>query len=338
MRSNRAVVLATRPTGGVSPGDFAIRETPVPVPEDGSVLLRNMYLSVDPGLRNLLGEKEGYLPPVPVGAPLTGSVLGKVVESRHPDIAVGDLMVGRGALAEYATIQPGPLSWKLDPVARADPALALGPLGIPGLTAYFGLVELGRAKSGQTVLVSSAAGAVGMMAVQIARLLGCRVVGIAGGDAKRRFLLDDLRLDGAIDYQGKSPAALTQALAETCPDGVDVFFDNVGGLMLDAALTVMKTGGRISLCGMVSQYDQSERHPFANLFLTISKSLSLTGFLLFDFFDRYAEASGHLHRWVRDDGLHLPQTVLDGIETYPAVFADLFTSNRAGKTLIRLAG
>lgn len=336
MPVNRTVTLAARPGDRVAPTDLKVVVGDIPSPADGTVLLRNRYLSVDPGIRNLLGAQQGYLPPVPVGAAMTGAVLGEVVESRHPAFAAGDIMLGRGALAEYAVITPGPLSWKVDTDDLPDLSLALGALGIPGLTAYFGLVGVGQPQAGETVLVSSAAGAVGSLAAQIARNLGCRTVGIAGGSEKCAYLQDELGLDAAIDYRGKDPAALREAIATACPDGVDVFFDNVGGATLDAALAVMNSGGRISLCGMVSQYDTAQRHPFANLFQIIAKSVTLRGFLLFEFVERYSEGLAALRRWVEAGQLQLRQTIRDGLDEYPAAFAGLFQLNTPGKTVVRL--
>lgn len=336
MHANRIVSLRRRPSGHLAADDLAVIDTPVPEVADGTVLLRNLYLSVDPGVRNLLGSDKGHMPAVPVGSALTGSVLGTVVASRHPDYAEGDTVQGRGTLGEYSLITPGPLTWTVDPALCPDLTMAQGVLGVPGLTAWFGLLELARPLAGETVLVSSAAGAVGSVAAQLAKAQGCRTVGIAGGTAKCAYLREELGLDAAVDHHGKGPDELAAAIGAACPNGIDAFFDNVGGMTLDSALPAMNKGGRISLCGMISQYDAGPAHRFEHLFQAIAKCLTLRGFLLFDFVDRYAEAASGLLSLVQHGKLRADCTVVDGIEAFPDALCRVFSGAGTGKTLVKL--
>ncbi|MFA7595196.1 MAG: NADP-dependent oxidoreductase [Novosphingobium sp.] len=336
MSANRFVVLKSRPAGKVSADDFEILSGPVPEPEAGQVLIRNLYLSIDPGVRNLLGAQEGYLPPIPIGAPMSGSVLGVVLDSRHSDFRRDDLLIGRGTLGDHSVIVPGPLCWKVDPDRAPSLSSALGVLGNTGRTAYFGLLEVGRPQPGETVLVSGAAGGVGSLVGQIARIKGCRAVGIAGGEEKRRRLIEEFGFDAAVDYRGKGRAELSAAIAGACPDGVDVFFDNVGGPILDAALPCMNSGGRAALCGMISQYDGSAPPEMENLFFIIARSLRLEGFLLTQFAGRYDEAVAALSAWIADGRLRYREEVAEGLEQVVPTFLRLFDGTNQGKTMVKL--
>lgn len=336
MSENRFVILKSRPAGQVVADNFAIVSGPVPRPEDGQVLARNLYLSIDPGVRNLLGVEEGYLPPIPIDAPMSGSVLGEVVETRHPNFATGDLVVGRGTLGDFSIITPNALCWKVEPGGAPSLSAALGVLGNTGRTAYLGLMEAGRPGPGDTVLVSGAAGGVGSLVGQIARIKGCRAVGIAGGAEKCRGLIDEFGFDGAVDYKGKDLAELSAAIAAQCPDGVDVFFDNVGGWVLDAALPTMKSGGRITLCGMISQYDGAEPPRMNNLFYLIGRSVTAQGFLLTQYADGYPMADAELRQWVRDGRLHYREEVAEGLEQVVPTFLRLFAGTNQGKTMVKL--
>ena len=333
---NRRVVLRSRPAGNVKASDFAIEDGPVPTPADGQVLVKNLYLSIDPGVRNLLGAETGYLPPIPIGAGLTGTILGRAIESRHPHFAAGDLLIGRGSIGEFSLIVPDGLCWKVEPLPGESLSSALGVLGIPGLTAYFGLMEVGRPKVGETVLVSGAAGTVGSLAGQIARLKGFRAIGIAGGETKRRKLIEEYGFDAAVDYKGRSVAELSAAIREVCPAGVDVFFDNVGGTVLDAALAQMNPGGRVAACGMISQYDGSPPPQMQNLFHIISKSLRIEGFLLFNFAHSYPRAFAELRAWADAGELHCREDIGEGLEQAVPLFIKLFSGENHGKALVRL--
>jgi NADPH-dependent curcumin reductase CurA len=338
MAANRTLVLRSRPEGHVEAANFALVDLPIPQPGEGQLLLENLYLSIDPGVRNLMGAEEGYLPPVAIGSAMTGTVLGRVVRSCSPGFAEGDIVVGRGTLGEYGIVTPTRLCWKVDPAFVRAPEVALGVMGVPGLTAYFGMMEIGRPRPGQTVLVSSAAGGVGSLAAQIGKIAGCRVVGIAGGPAKTAMLTQDFGLDAAIDYRRKDVAALAAAIGAACPDGVDVFFDNVGGTVLDAALARMNPGGRIAACGFISQYDSATPPVMTNLFYIVARSLELRGFLLFDFEEHYGRARAELDRWLAEGRLRLRTDVLDGIDAAIPAFLGLFAGSNKGKLIVRLRG
>ena len=336
MTDNRRVVLKSRPMGKIQAGDLQVEDAPIPTAGEGQVLVKNLYLSIDPGIRNLLGADSGYLPPIPVGAGLSGTILGRAIESHHPGFAEGDLLIGRGSIGEYSVITPDGLCWKVDPKPGAPLSGALGVLGVPGLTAHIGLMEVGRPKPGETVLVSGAAGTVGSLAGQIARLKGCRAVGIAGGEAKRRKLIDEFGFHDAIDYRGRSVDELAAAIAEACPAGVDVLFDNVGGTVLDAALARMNPGGRVAACGMISQYDGSPPPQMKNLFHIISKSLRVEGFLLFNFVQRYPPALAELSAWQDAGQLHYNEEVGEGLDQAIPLFLKLFSGETRGKPIVKL--
>jgi NADPH-dependent curcumin reductase CurA len=336
MSENRYVILKTRPSGKVSASDFDIVSGPVPEPAEGQILVRNLYLSIDPGVRNLLGAQEGYLPPIPIGAAMSGSVLGVVVDSRHSDYRKDDLMIGRGTLGGYSVIVPTALSWKVEPGAAPTLSSALGVLGNTGRTAYFGLLDVGRPRPGETVLVSGAAGGVGSLVGQIARIKGCRAVGIAGGEEKRKRLVEEFGFDAAVDYKGKSKAELSAAIGAACPDGVHVFFDNVGGSVLDAALPCMNAGGRLALCGMISQYDGNPPPQMENLFYIIARSLHVEGFLLTQFADQYHQAVAELSTWIADGRLRYREEVSEGLDQVIPTFLRLFEGTNQGKTMVKL--
>ncbi len=336
MAGNRQVVLTARPTGKVQASDFAIVDGTIRSPGDGQLLVENLYLSIDPGVRNLLGAETGYLPPVAIGAALAGTILGRVLESRNERFGVGNLVIGRGTIGEFSLITPDALCWKVDPARYPTLSSALTVLGVPGLTAYMGLLEVARPRAGETILVSGAAGAVGSIASQIAKIKDCRVVGIAGGEAKRRLLIDEFGLDAAIDYKGLSVAELSAAIGNACPAGVDALFDNVGGSVLDAALGQMNRGGRIAACGMISQYDGSPPPQMQNLFHIVSKALKIEGFLLFDFVSQYERALTDLTEWVSQDKIHCREDIADGLAQAIPMFLKLFDGENRGKAIVKL--
>lgn len=336
MGDMRFVVLKARPEGAVEAGHFGIASGPVPVPGDGQLLLRNIYLSVDPGVRNLLGAEEGYLPPIPIGAGMVGNVMGEVLVSHNPGFAVGDLVVGRGLLGSHSLITPDALCWRVDQTQCPTLSNALSLYGVTGLSAYFGLLHVGRPQAGETVLVSSAAGAVGSIAGQIARIKGCRAVGIAGGPEKCRRLVEEFGFDAAVDYRDRDTPALSAAIAQTCPAGVDVFFDNVGGGVLDAALRRMNRFGRLALCGQISQYDGGPPPRMSNLFYIIARSLRVEGFLLTQYVEHFGQARAELRQWNDEGRIHFREEISQGLETVIPTFLRLFRGENQGKTLVRL--
>jgi NADPH-dependent curcumin reductase len=285
--TNRQIRLAARPTGLPDAGCWQLTEEPVPEPGDGELRVAISHVSLDPAMRGWMNDARSYIPPVEIGAVMRAAAAGEVTASNHPGFAVGDHVTGAFGVQEHA-ISDGA------GVVRADTALAalptwLGTLGLTGMTAYFGLRDVGRAQAGDTVVVSGAAGAVGSVAGQIAKLDGCRAIGIAGGEEKCRWLLDDLGFDAAIDYRSED---VRRALRGHAPDGVDVYFDNVGGEILDAVLTRLARGARVVICGAVSQYNATGavRGPSNYLSLLVARA-SMTGMVVFDYADRYAEAA-----------------------------------------------
>ena len=334
----RAVILVSRPDGPVSAQHFKVGNVPALEIREGQVLVRNMFLSLDPGVRNLLGTDDGYIAPMPVGDPLVTLVVGEVTESRHPGFQVGDVMVGRGLTAESSVITPDsdPMCGKLDIATMSAPSNALSIQGAAGMTAYFGLLEVAKPMPGETVLVSGAAGAVGSAVGQIAKIHGCRTVGIAGGPDKAQRLIDEFGFDSAINYKDLSLAELTSAIKEACPDGVDVFFDNVGGMQLDAALDCMNWKGRISACGMISQYDGQAPVAMQNLFQVVAKALRIEGFLVHAYADRMKAAIAALGGWVGEGRLVFREDIVEGLDAYGDGFTRLFDGSNEGKMMVKL--
>ena len=333
--TNRRWLLAARPSGMVAESDFVRRDEPRPPVEAGQVLVRTLYVSVDPAMRGWMTEDPDYVPPIRLGSVMPAGALGQVVESRHDDFRPGDFVSGLLGWQDYHLTDgrgPAPLS-RFEPV-HPLPAY-LGVLGGTGLTAYFGMREVARPQEGETVVVSGAAGATGSIAAQIARITQCRVIGIAGGAAKCRWLTDDLGLHGAIDYKADDIDARLTAL---CPAGVDVYFDNVGGPTLAAVLDHMNRWGRVALCGMISGYNTAA--PAAgppNLFRLVTRRIRMEGFLVPDYAPRFKEARRQLSAWLATGALHSHEDVREGFESIPETFLDLFRGRNTGKLMVKLA-
>jgi hypothetical protein len=333
-RINRQWRLAARPEGMVGDEHFRWVEEPAPeITADGQVLVRTLYLSCDPTQRGWMA-RDTYLPAVAIGEVMRSFGVGRVVESRHPGYQEGQLVQGLLGWQDYALLDGD--SARLSVVPEGVPIpIAMSVLGITGLTAYFGLLEIGRPEAGETVVVSGAAGATGSVVGQIARLKGCRVVGIAGGPDKCRWLVDEARFDAAIDYRNKDVAA---RLAEFCPDGIDVYFDNVGGEILDAALARLAFNGRVVLCGAIADYNRSELGPgpqnYLNLLLQRGR---MEGFIILDFLDRAGEAVAELGRWVEAGEIRVEVDIQEGLENAPRTLRRLFTGANRGKQLLRVS-
>ena len=310
--------------------DFRLERTAVPAPEEGQLLFRTHYLSIDPAMRGWMNEGTTYIRGVEIGAPMRAFALGQVVESRHPDWRAGDYAVGLLGAQQYA-LSDGRGLTRVDPT-RGQLTNHLGVLGMPGMTAYFGLVERGRPEAGQTVFITGAAGTVGATAGQIARLLGCRVIGTAGSDEKCRFLTEDCGFTAAINYRTEDVHA---ALGRHCPDGIDVFYDNVGGPILDTGLLHLARGARVVICGAISQYNQSEIYGPKNYMKLVTARGYLTGVIVFDFVDRYPEAVSRLADWLTDGSLHAREYIIDGIERFPEALTRLFAGEFHGKLLVK---
>ena len=338
MPGNKTLVLASRPLGALSRDNFEIVHAEVPALEEGQIKVRNLFASLDPGIRKTLGEDESYWQPTPLGAALTANTVGEVLESRHPGFAPGDRVTGTATMQEISVYTPGPMCWKLPADSSLPPSTGIGILGATGLTAYFGLLAVGKPKAGETVLVSGAAGAVGSVVGQIAKIKGCRVIGIAGGPEKTQRLIDKYGFDGAIDYRGKSREDLEAAIAELCPNGVDLYFDNVGGIQLDAALSRMNWQGRIAICGLISEYDNGGGgQVMHNLFSIVAKTLRIEGFLSFVYHEQFPQALREMEQWILEGRLAYDEYIEDGIEAAPDVFMTLFSGANSGKAMVRIA-
>lgn len=332
---NRRWLLARRPQGMVDPGDFELREAEVPEVGEGELLVRNLMLSLDPAMRGWMTDRPSYIAPVGLGEVMRGGCVGRVVASRHPDHAEGELVLGTFGWQDYAlTDDRGPLRVRKIPDGVA-PELALGALGMTSLTAYFGLSEIGKPQEGETVVVSAAAGATGSVVGQIAKLRGCHVVGIAGGPEKCRWLTDDLGFDAAIDYRTEKVGA---RLREECPRGIDVYWDNVGGEILEAALANLARHGRIVVCGAIASYNAEEPPPGPrNYMQLLIRSARMEGFVVFDFISRTDEAMAELVPWVLGGLIKHREDIRVGLERAPEALVDLFSGANAGKLLVRIA-
>jgi len=330
---NRQVRLAARPVGLPKPSDWEHTEEPVAEPADGEVLVKVRYLSLDPAMRGWMNDGRSYVPPVGIGEVMRAGGCGEVIASRHPDFEPGDHVSGVTGAQEYAMLGG-------DGLIKIDPDLAplpvhIGTLGMPGMTAYFGLLDIGKPQEGDTVVVSGAAGAVGSVVGQIAKIKGCRAVGIAGGEEKCRHVVEELGFDACIDYKSEN---VGKALRQHCPNGINVYFDNVGGEILDAALAGLARHARVVLCGAISQYNATDgmRGPANYMSLLVNRA-SMTGFLVFDFADRYAEAAGEMGAWMAAGRLKTFEDIATGgVANFPETLLRLFRGENTGKLVLEL--
>ncbi|WP_336001210.1 NADP-dependent oxidoreductase [Halorientalis halophila] len=331
--TNRQWILESRPTGEPTMDNFELREGDVPEPDHGEVLLESRYLSVDPYMRGRMRDAESYAEPWDVGDVMKAGVVGDVVESNHPDFEEGDVATGNLRWAEYS-VADGDALQPVDP-DLAPVSTALGVLGMPGRTAYFGTLEVAEPDPGDTVLVSGAAGAVGSVVGQISKLAGCRVVGIAGADEKIDWLTEDLGFDAGINY--KETDDLYAAVGEACPDGVDVYFDNVGGEITDAAFAHLNVRARVAICGQISLYNATEQpmgpRKLAGLIETRAR---VEGLLVRDWAGRFGEATEQLAEWVQAGDVQYRETVTEGFENMPEAFLGLFEGVNVGKQLVKV--
>jgi NADPH-dependent curcumin reductase CurA len=328
---NKEIRLASRPVGAPSLDNFEILDTDVPQPGDGEVLVRTLYISVDPYLRSRMREGRSYVAPFAVGQVIESGAVGEVVESRSPNFQTGDVVTGMFGWRLYNTATGDTV---IKAPARFPVTTALGVLGMPGLTAYFGLLDIGQPKDGETVLVSGAAGAVGTTVCQIAKIKGCRVVGVAGSEEKNRYLKDELGVDAVINYK---EGDIRQALKEACPDGVDVYFDNVGGEVSDATLPLLKHGARIIICGQISIYnlDQPDLGLRPQPYMLIS-SASMKGFIITDYSKRFSEGVKQLAQWLGEGKLKYAENIVEGFENTPRAFIGLFSGENLGKQIVKI--
>lgn len=330
---NRQIVLASRPKGMPSKENFRFVEGPVPTPGQGEFLVRTAYVSVDPYMRGRMNDAKSYVPPFPLEKVIVGGVIGRVVASRHPDFHEGDIVTGRLGWQDYS-ISNGEGVHKVSPAA-APVTTALGILGMPGLTAYFGLLEIGQPKPGETVVVSGAAGAVGTVVGQIAKLKGCRVVGIAGSEEKIAYLTNELGFDAAINYKSDN---LRQVVKDACPNGVDVYFDNVGGTITDVVMTQLNYQARIVICGQIALYnlEKPDVGPRILSQLLINSAM-MKGFIVSDFKDKTREGLAQLTTWLQEGKLRYRENIVEGFENIPEAFLGLFRGENIGKQLVKIA-
>ena len=335
--TNRRVLLRSRPVGEPKPTDFEIVDAPLPAAGPGELLCRTIYLSLDPYMRGRMNEVKSYAASVELGQPMVGGTVSEVVESRHPGFAPGDLVLGYGGWQTHhvakAGATPGPFGpLKLDPKV-APISTALGVLGMPGMTAYVGLLDLGQAKAGETVVVSAAAGAVGSIVGQLARIKGCRAVGVAGSQAKCDYVVKELGFDACVSY--RSPD-LFAALREACPRGIDVYFDNVGGDVLKTVLRLVNPFARIPLCGLISQYNATELPPGPNMGPVLVNRVTIRGFIVSDHVDRMLPFLADTAGWLRDGRLKYREDVVEGLDEAPRAFIGLLRGENFGKMLVKV--
>jgi NADPH-dependent curcumin reductase CurA len=332
--TQRVIKMAAHPSGALEDSDFELVEAPVPEPADREALVRTLYLSLDPAIRVWMNGIDTYVPGIHVGDAMRAGGIGEVVQSRDPAYNDGDLVFGMMQWSDYCIARAGPDGMMTVP--RQEPLTALlSVYGVTGLTAYFGMLDVAQPKEGETVVVSGAAGAVGSIAGQIGKIIGCRVVGIAGGPEKCAWVTDDLGLDACIDYKSED---LSARLRETCPEGIDVFFDNVGGEILDAVLAQINLHARIALCGAISQYDTAELSPGPRNFLNlIPQRGRVEGFILLDYRDRFPEGILQLVQWVQEGRIRYAEDVVEGLENAPAALRTLFSGQNTGKLIVKVA-
>ena len=333
MTMSREIRLKSRPTGMPTADNFELATVSLPAPGEGQLLVKNLYMSVDPYMRGRMVDRKSYIPPFQLGEALTGGCVGEVVQSEHPGYQVGEFVMGFLSWREYY-LSNGKGLHKVNP-ALGPLSAYLGTAGMPGQTAYWGLLDIGKPVAGETVFVSAAAGAVGSVVCQIAKMKGCTVVGSAGSDAKVAWLKDELGVDAAFNY--KKSEKLGKTLREHAPQGVDIYFENVGGTHLEAALANMNNNGRIPVCGMISQYNATTPSPAPrNLTNIIGMRLLLKGFIVSDYAARMGEFYADMGKWLTSGQLKLQETVVEGIENAPSGFIGLFTGQNIGKMIVKL--
>ncbi|MBT3925854.1 MAG: NADP-dependent oxidoreductase [Rhodospirillaceae bacterium] len=330
---NRQIVLAARPDGNPKETDFTLREAALPEPRAGQILVRTIWLSLDPYMRLRIGNNEQYYPAVPLGDVVVGGAIGQVMESRHGGFAEGDYVEAYSGWQDYAVLGGGEAR-KVDPTL-GPLSTALGALGMPGLTAYLGLIDVGRPEPGDTVVVSAASGAVGAIVGQVAKIAGCRAVGIAGSETKNAYLTDELGFNAAINYKtGDIGAALDRA----CPDGINVYFENVGGAVSEAVYPRLAARARVVVCGGVSQYNlKSPQTTLSNLQNILFTEAQVGGFNIFSYAARYDDGRKRLAGWLAEGRLKYKEDVVEGLENAPGAFLRFFDGETFGKLLVRVA-
>lgn len=335
--ANRRFVLASRPVGAPTVENFRLETVPVPQPGDGEVLLRTRYLSLDPYMRGRMNDGKSYADGVELGDVMVGGTVSEVIESRNPKFVKGDLVTAYAGWQDYTLSKGGDLM-KLDP-RIPNPSWALGVLGMPGLTAYVGLLDIGQPKAGETVVLAAATGAVGSVVGQIAKLKGCRVVGIAGAPEKCKYAVEVLGYDACISHYDKDMA---QQLAAACPDGIDVYFENVGGAVWDAVMPLLNNFARVPICGLIAHYNQSELPPGPDRIslmqgLILQRSLKIQGFIVSNYVSRVPAFIGDMGPWLAAGKIQYREDIVEGLENAPKAFLGLFTGDNFGKLVVKVS-
>ena len=331
MPTNRQILLKSRPPGLPSAANFELVERPAPEPGDGQFVVRNRFMSLDPYMRGRMSDARSYAKPVEIGEVMTAGTVGEVTASRHKDFAVGDTVNLQGGWQEFS-LSSGAGARKIDP-KLAPIQTALGILGMPGMTAWCGLLEIGRPRTGETVAVSAASGAVGSVVGQIAKIKGARAVGIAGGPAKCRFVKEELGFDDCLDHRAPDLAA---QLERACPKGIDVYFENVGGAVQEAVWPLLNDFARVPLCGLIAQYNDSAPRPGPNFFSILRKRINVRGFIVSDFLEKWPEARRDIAQWIGEGQMKYREDIVEGLERAPEAFIGLLQGKNFGKMLVKL--
>jgi len=333
MTENRKFTLIKRPDGMPKPDDFSLVTQALPELSDGAFLVRNHFISLDPAQRGWMDDRESYMPPIPLGDAVRASAIGRVHSSKNPDFAEGQWVMGLAAVEEYSVVEAGGFTAPIDISVVPSPTNFLSVLGAVGMTAYFGLLDDGNPQEGETVLVSGAAGAVGSLVGQIAKIKGCRTIGIAGGAEKCTRLTHDYGFDAAIDYRGKDVSALEAEIKAAAPDGIDIIFENVGGDIMDASLLSINEKARVILCGLISEYN-SEPVGIRNLWQLIVKQATIKGFLVRDYPPRFPEGAAQMGAWISEGKIKFDEDIDVGIENAYDAFMKLFSGGNQGKMIL----
>jgi NADPH-dependent curcumin reductase CurA len=330
--TNKQIIFKKRPSGVPDADTWQLETNQVPELEEGEILVQHHYISLDPAMRGWLNDAKSYIPPVEIGAVMRAGTIGKVTASNHPDYQVGDYVHSYAGVQQYF-VSNGKDVYKVDAKLAPLPAY-LGTLGMPGFTAYFGLLEVGQPKEGETVLVSGAAGAVGSVVGQVAKIKGCKVIGIAGGPEKCKYIVEELGFDGAIDYKNEN---VYKGIKKHCPKGIDVYFDNVGGDILDMALANLRRGARIPICGAISQYNNkgAVNGPKNYLSLLVNRAM-MKGLVVFDYAENYGKAARQMGQWMYEGKLKSREDVYEGIENFHETYQRLFTGQKMGKLVLKV--
>ena len=328
---NKQITLVRRTEGVPKPDTWQLKTVDVSALGEGEFLVKNIFVSIDPAMRGWIKDRRSYLPPVGLGEVMRAGTVGEVVDSKHDGFHKGDFVVGMGGVQQYS-VGSGRGWYKVDPALAPLPKF-LSVMGMTGYTAYFGLLDVGLPKKGETILVSGAAGAVGSIVGQIGKIKGCRIVGIAGGMEKCNKLVKDFRFDASIDYKSEH---VGDKIKELCPDGIDIYFDNVGGEILDFALARLNLKGRVVLCGGISQYNATKATGPANYLSLLANRGRMEGFIVFDYANRYRQAAEHLANWIKSDQIHSEEHIEVGIENFYPTFLKLFSGEKRGKLLLQI--